>query len=106
MERKRKLDITGLGQEQTQGSATRAANVNPLTGAPYSQRYRTLFETRKQLPVWGYLEKVDAMLRANRVIVLEGETGSGKTTQVRGARWHAPRCAREWHTAPRVDVSH
>ena len=96
MERKRKLDITGLGQEQTQGSTTRAANVNPLTGMPYSQKYRTLFETRKQLPVWGYLEKVDAMLRANRVIVLEGETGSGKTTQVRG------RVRRRTSGAPRV----
>lgn len=82
--RKRKLDVSGMTPAPTPSErVVRPAVVNPLTGMPYSQKYQTIYETRKKLPVWGFLDKVEAMLRANRVIVLEGETGSGKTTQVR-----------------------
>ena len=82
MDRKRKLDITGLGEEQKQADPTRAAVVNPLTGRAYSNRYHTIYQQRQKLPVWQFLDKVEGLVRSNRVIVLEGETGSGKTTQI------------------------
>lgn len=56
--------------------------VNPLNQRPYSRRYATLYESRRKLPVWQYLDAVQDALEKNQVIVIEGETGSGKTTQV------------------------
>lgn len=35
-----------------------------------------------KLPVWQFLEKFDNLLRENQVVIVEGETGSGKTTQI------------------------
>jgi hypothetical protein len=57
--------------------------VNPLNGMTYSANYRKLYEARKRLPVWMYLEELRAKLTAHQVVIIEGETGSGKTTQVR-----------------------
>jgi hypothetical protein len=37
---------------------------------------------RRSLPVFAYREKLLATIGANSVVVVEGETGSGKTTQV------------------------
>jgi uncharacterized membrane protein YgcG len=37
---------------------------------------------RKALPVFGYREELLRTIEHNRVVVVEGETGSGKTTQV------------------------
>lgn len=37
---------------------------------------------RKSLPVYGYREKILELIRDNQIVVLVGETGSGKTTQV------------------------
>lgn len=57
-------------------------SVNPLTDKPYTRRYFNILETRKTLPVYEQREKLLDAVRKNNVIVLEGETGSGKTTQV------------------------
>lgn len=53
-----------------------------LTKKPYSQRYYELFRKRIQLPVWEYKETFNELLENNQTIVLVGETGSGKTTQI------------------------
>jgi pre-mRNA-splicing factor ATP-dependent RNA helicase DHX15/PRP43 len=37
---------------------------------------------RKELPVWDYKEEFLRTLRESTVIILVGETGSGKTTQI------------------------
>ena len=39
-------------------------------------------DERKQLPVYVVRDELLAQLRANPIVVLVGETGSGKTTQV------------------------
>ncbi|OIW35318.1 P-loop containing nucleoside triphosphate hydrolase protein [Coniochaeta ligniaria NRRL 30616] len=39
-------------------------------------------ETRKELPLWGYQDRIRGILRKRDVLVLVGETGSGKSTQV------------------------
>ena len=37
---------------------------------------------RKILPIFEYKEKILELLKTNQIIIIEGETGSGKTTQI------------------------
>jgi pre-mRNA-splicing factor ATP-dependent RNA helicase DHX15/PRP43 len=48
----------------------------------FNCRYNELLRKRMTLPVWEYKEKFMQLLRDNQTIVLVGETGSGKTTQI------------------------
>ncbi|KAK3720674.1 Salivary acidic proline-rich phosphoprotein 1/2 [Vermiconidia calcicola] len=41
-----------------------------------------LLETRKNLPIWNRQKDIRTAVRENDVLVLSGETGSGKSTQV------------------------
>ena len=52
------------------------------TGRPFSRRYFDILEKRKALPVWEQKKEFLDLFERNQVIVLVGETGSGKTTQV------------------------
>jgi pre-mRNA-splicing factor ATP-dependent RNA helicase DHX15/PRP43 len=56
--------------------------LNPYSGRPFTERYYGILKKRLQLPVWDYKETFMGMLEKNQCIVLVGETGSGKTTQV------------------------
>lgn len=88
-ERKRRLDlgeaeVAATGESTGVGLSSAAIpTTNPLTGKPYSAKYREIYEQRKKLPVWTHLDNLEKQLREHQVIVVEGETGSGKTTQVR-----------------------
>jgi pre-mRNA-splicing factor ATP-dependent RNA helicase DHX16 len=42
----------------------------------------SLADTRKSLPIYAYRQQLLDAIRDNQVIVIEGETGSGKTTQI------------------------
>lgn len=53
-----------------------------LSGLPYTPKYFELLNKRKMLPVWEYKEKFCEILNNHQILVLVGETGSGKTTQV------------------------
>ncbi|XP_051766444.1 ATP-dependent RNA helicase DHX29 [Ctenopharyngodon idella] len=50
-----------------------------LRGSPVAHR---LLAEREQLPVFQHREKVLEALRRHRVLVIAGETGSGKSTQI------------------------
>ncbi|PFH38484.1 ATP-dependent RNA helicase [Besnoitia besnoiti] len=56
--------------------------INPYTGAPYSQRYHKILEGRKKLPAWNAKKNFLKLVKRNRTVILVGETGSGKTTQM------------------------
>ncbi|KAK7110190.1 hypothetical protein V1264_014108 [Littorina saxatilis] len=56
--------------------------LNPFTGLPFTPRYYELFNKRSQLPVWEYKPQFMDMVSKHQIIVLVGETGSGKTTQI------------------------
>ena len=42
----------------------------------------TLQDARKSLPIYKYRDQLLAAIRDNQILVIEGETGSGKTTQM------------------------
>ena len=65
------------------GSSSNESKTNPLTMKPYSANYFKILETRKNLPVYAQKDEFAQKLRSNQVLILVGETGSGKTTQVR-----------------------
>ncbi|CAL9230322.1 unnamed protein product [Arabidopsis halleri] len=48
----------------------------------YSARYFEILEKRKNLPVWVHKEEFLQTLKENQIVLLVGETGSGKTTQI------------------------
>lgn len=68
--------------EQPPAAAPIRSKKNPLTGKAFSARYKELLAVREKLPVYNFLEEFDAKLKTSPVIVVEGETGSGKTTQL------------------------
>lgn len=64
------------------GNNNMLPNINRWNGRPYSQRYHDILEKRKTLPVWHQKDEFFKVLKANQTLILVGETGSGKTTQV------------------------
>ncbi|KAH0461554.1 hypothetical protein IEQ34_009129 [Dendrobium chrysotoxum] len=55
---------------------------NPWTGWKYSQRYFEMLDKRKALPVWEKRCKFLRYLHDNQTVILVGEAGSGKSTQI------------------------
>lgn len=56
--------------------------INPLTGKEYSKKYYEILEKRKKLPAWEARKDFLKLIKRNQGVVLVGETGSGKTTQL------------------------
>ena len=81
---KRKLDIGSIFQSsEIKKSAVNTNDaVNQWTGIPYSSRYYDILTKRKALPVYGFHDELLDKVRNNQIVVIEGETGSGKTTQI------------------------
>jgi pre-mRNA-splicing factor ATP-dependent RNA helicase DHX15/PRP43 len=48
---------------------------NPWTGAPFSQKYYNILETRIKLPVYQFREQLTKKVLENQCVVVEGETG-------------------------------
>ena len=69
-------------QKTAEGVDDGAGGVNPWTGRPYTPKYYEILKKRKDLPVWQQQEEFTETLAKNQTLILVGETGSGKTTQV------------------------
>ncbi|XP_024189623.1 probable pre-mRNA-splicing factor ATP-dependent RNA helicase DEAH2 isoform X2 [Rosa chinensis] len=97
-ERKRKVSLFDVVDETTVAAAKMSKSnggggamnhnnpmsslINRWTGKPYSQRYYEILEKRKTLPVWHQKEEFFQVLKKSQSLILVGETGSGKTTQI------------------------
>ncbi|KAI0740348.1 pre-mRNA-splicing factor ATP-dependent RNA helicase PRP43 [Earliella scabrosa] len=55
---------------------------NPFTKRPHTPQYKKILESRKKLPVFSQMDEFLKMFTNNQIIVMVGETGSGKTTQI------------------------
>ena len=56
------------------------------------QKARVLYTVRKALPIWRHAAEICQGLRDKNVMLLVGETGSGKSTQVPQMLIHEPWC--------------
>ncbi|TRY49785.1 PRP43 involved in spliceosome disassembly mRNA splicing [Cryptosporidium tyzzeri] len=56
--------------------------LNPWNNdKPYSNKYYELRKFRKSLPAWSERKTFCKLVKKNQVVILVGDTGSGKTTQ-------------------------
>ncbi|PAA76825.1 hypothetical protein BOX15_Mlig000835g4, partial [Macrostomum lignano] len=69
-------------QQQPPVAPAPSLQINPFTTLPYTPRYYEIYRKRIGLPVWEYREQFFQLLSKNQTMVLVGETGSGKTTQI------------------------
>lgn len=92
-ERKRKVSLFDVVDDSSLPGKTPKVNgamngntafpaINRWNGRPYSQRFFEILEKRKSLPVWQQKEEFLSVLKDNQILILVGETGSGKTTQI------------------------
>lgn len=63
--------------------------TNPFNGQPFSTKYYKILEGRKQLPAWKSQKHFLKLVAKNQFVILVGETGSGKTTQMTQFMLHA-----------------
>lgn len=70
------------GSNKLSGTVASNGKINPLNNVPYTQNYFNLYKKRITLPVFEYRTDFMRLLSEHQCIVLVGETGSGKTTQI------------------------
>jgi pre-mRNA-splicing factor ATP-dependent RNA helicase DHX15/PRP43 len=80
-DRKRRIDIEGAEGKKSRSGAVND-DINPWTGEPFSARYYSILATRTKLPVYLFKEQLIEKVKESQCVVVEGETGSGKTTQI------------------------
>ncbi|KAJ3118670.1 ATPdependent RNA helicase [Nowakowskiella sp. JEL0407] len=67
---------------QTISQATSERMFKEFKAQQKSTEFQRMLSLRKQLPSWGKQVEIIDAVRNNRVVVISGETGCGKTTQV------------------------
>jgi len=50
---------------------------------PHESVNQELLPFRKALPIWSVRDDIVALINSNQVVLVSGDTGSGKTTQVK-----------------------
>ena len=85
---KRKIDVplgsssSGSSRARMNESGDEDTTTNYWTQQPFSSRYYDILAKRKALPVYEFKQELEEKVRDNQIIIIEGETGSGKTTQI------------------------
>ncbi|GLB36636.1 putative helicase associated domain (HA2) Add an annotation [Lyophyllum shimeji] len=69
-------------KEDYKGDSKFATHLKTSAGVSNFARTRTLKEQREYLPAFACREELMKVIRENQVIIVVGETGSGKTTQL------------------------
>ncbi|PBK58284.1 P-loop containing nucleoside triphosphate hydrolase protein [Armillaria solidipes] len=81
-----KEPLFGFLPRKVTGKQARKAlehDVNPITKLPHSAQYKKILASREKLPVYSQMDDFFKMFNENQIIVMVGETGSGKTTQAK-----------------------
>ena len=73
---KRHLTTADYGNKLGEGTN------NPFTGNEFSDKYFDILKIRKELPIHQQRKEFLEIFQKTQIMVLVGETGSGKTTQV------------------------
>ncbi|KAJ1614193.1 PRP43-like protein [Cryptosporidium canis] len=72
----------GDGESSRLENREETVQLNPWNeDKPYSKRYFELRKFRKSLPAWSERKAFCKLVKRNQVVILVGDTGSGKTTQ-------------------------
>ncbi|KAF8200157.1 P-loop containing nucleoside triphosphate hydrolase protein [Pholiota molesta] len=77
--------LSGFVPGHVKGDQVRKAmdgDVNPFTTQPHSQQYKEILIGRKTLPVFAQMDEFLQIFNDNQIIVMVGEPGSGKSTQI------------------------
>ena len=86
MDRKRKIDLSVPVSQYSSNPILQKKSkefdqnslINPWTQVPYSSKYYEILQKRQQLPVYEFRDDLLEKVRTHQVLVVEGETGSGK----------------------------
>mmetsp|Transcript_21627 Transcript_21627/g.30302 ORF Transcript_21627/g.30302 Transcript_21627/m.30302 type:complete len:738 (-) Transcript_21627:524-2737(-) len=57
-------------------------DINQWTNQAYSSKFKSILAARLKLPVYQFKDRLLDAVSKNQIVVVEGETGSGKTTQI------------------------
>ncbi|XP_076851120.1 ATP-dependent DNA/RNA helicase DHX36 [Brachyhypopomus gauderio] len=75
-------DLEYLLQDLVQKPALDAELKSEFQAKAENPKYLEMLKFREKLPSYGMREELVSLVQANRVVVVSGETGCGKTTQV------------------------
>ncbi|KAJ1568992.1 Pre-mRNA-splicing factor ATP-dependent RNA helicase dhx15, partial [Nowakowskiella sp. JEL0078] len=79
----KKLPVILPGQTTAEeAEAYENTEINLYNSQPFSQRYRDILKKRLNLPVHKQRDEFLQLIHDNQILILVGETGSGKTTQI------------------------
>ncbi|PPQ73680.1 hypothetical protein CVT26_010766 [Gymnopilus dilepis] len=70
------------GEEDYKGDSKFASHLTSSASVSSFAKSRTLKEQREYLPAFACREELMKVIRENQVVIVVGETGSGKTTQL------------------------
>jgi pre-mRNA-splicing factor ATP-dependent RNA helicase DHX15/PRP43 len=84
MDRRRRIDLdtSAAATADYDPSNKRQRDSNRWTGRPFSDKYYSILAGRQKLPVYQFKDQLIKTVQDNQVVIVEGETGSGKTTQI------------------------
>ena len=72
------LTIPGVNQVLQQKEKSRTHEVED----EQKRKHRSILESRKTLPIYRFREDLISAIREHQVLIIEGETGSGKTSKI------------------------
>ncbi|KAF8895011.1 P-loop containing nucleoside triphosphate hydrolase protein [Gymnopilus junonius] len=79
---RKEREAKAKGEDDYKGDSKFATHLKSSTGVSSFAKSRTLKEQREYLPAFACREELMKVIRENQVVIVVGETGSGKTTQL------------------------
>ncbi|KAG9508555.1 Pre-mRNA-splicing factor ATP-dependent RNA helicase DHX16, partial [Fragariocoptes setiger] len=82
VEGRKRYNYVGDDEELREQELKREKATSSKPNDPYAEAKEKIRETQKSLPVYKFKDKIIELVRKHQVLVIEGETGCGKTTQI------------------------